>query len=211
MNGIDKHSAEAGPYPHLEFVVAEPLVPRFFLLLQQGVTIRSRIGCSVEAFLREEIKAEPETIEKIQSIVLDGKPVDNIGTAVLHDGATLALSAAMPGLVGATLRRGGAYSSFRSAITYRETGNACMSGEGWVNIKVFNLLMAELGPDLLRRGVLLTSADLLGFLADRAGEFQQGCSVTLNNYSIDFGMLGGNAGMRNADNKVLLSVSTGPA
>jgi hypothetical protein len=207
---IEKLSAEAGPYPHLVFIVARPLVSNFFLLLQQGVMIRTRIGCSVEVFLREEIKAAPGTIEKIQSIVLDGKPVDDIRTVTLHDGSTLALSAAMPGLVGATLRRGGAYSSFRSAITHHETGNACMPGEGWVHIKIFNLLMAELGPGILRKGVLLGTADLLGLLAERAPEFRQGCSVTLNNRSIDVGMLGGNAGLGSAD-KVLLSVSSGPA
>jgi hypothetical protein len=208
MNKIDRNSAEAGPYPHLAFVVAEPRVPGFFLLLQQGVMIRSRIGCSVDTFLREELKATPGMIEKIQSIMLDGKPVDDIGTAVLHDGATLALSAAMPGLVGATLRRGGAYSSLRSAITYHETGNACMPGEGWVNIKVFNLLMAELGPGLLRKGVLLESASFLGFLAERGQEFWQGCSATLDKRSVDVGMLV-SEGLGSAG-KIILSVSTGP-
>lgn len=210
MSRIDKHSAEAGPYPHLAFVVARPLVSSFFLLLQQGVMLRSRVGCSVEAFLRQELKASPGTIEKIQSIMLDGKPVDDIRSALVHDGSTLALSAAMPGLVGATLRRGGAYSSFRSAITYHEPGTAGTPGEGWVRIKIFNLLMADLGPDLLRKGVLLRSADLLGFLAVRAREFQQGCSVTLNSRSIDVGMLDGKAGLGKAD-QVFLSVSSGPA
>jgi hypothetical protein len=208
MNRIDGNSAEAEPYSHLAFVVAEPLVPSFFLLLQQGVMIRSRVGCSVETFLREELKAAPGTIEKIQSIVLDGRPVDDIGTALLHNGSTLALSAAMPGLVGATLRRGGAYSSLRSAITYHETGNVCLPGEGWVNIKVFNLLMAELGPNLLGKGVLLRSADLLGFLAEREQEFRHGCSVTLEKRSVDVGSLAG-AGLGNAG-MILLSVSTGP-
>jgi hypothetical protein len=198
-----------GSHPRLTFRVNEPLVARFFLLLQQGVLIRRRVGGIIDTFLREEIGAGPAMIEKIQSIVLDGKPVDDIRTVMLHDGSTLALSAAMPGLVGATLRRGGAYSSFRSAITHHETGNACMPGEGWVRIKIFNLLMAELGPGLLRKGVLLGTADLLGLLAERAQEFQEGCSITLNNRSIDFGMLGGNAGLGSAD-KVLLSVSSGP-
>jgi hypothetical protein len=204
----NKHSDVTGQYPHLAFVVAAPLISNFFLLLQQGVMIKSRIGCSVETFLREEIKATPETIEKIQSIVLDGRPVDDIGTAVLHEGSTLALSAAMPGLVGATLRRGGAYSSFRSAITYHETGDACVSGEGWVRIKLFNLLMAELGPGLLQKGVLLGSADILSLLAERAKEFQQGCSVTLNNRSIAVGMLKDGESLSGAE-KVFLSVSSG--
>ena len=204
-----KNSAEIEAYPRIAFVVAEPLVSRFFLLLQQGVMIRARTGCSVEAFLREEIKATPETIEKIQSIVLNGKPVDDIGGAVMHDGSTLALSAAMPGLVGATLRRGGTYSSFRGAITYHESGHACMPGEGWVSIKLFNLLMAELGTGLLRKGVLLSSSDLLGFLSERAQEFRQGCSVTLNGRPIDIRMLGNDARLGRAG-KVLLSVSSGP-
>ena len=205
---LDKPSSEPGQYPHLAFVVDEPLVPSFFHLLQQGVMIRSRVGCSVETFLREELKAAPETIEKIQSIMLDGRPVDDIGTAVLHEGSTLALSAAMPGLVGATLRRGGAYSSLRSAITYHETGNACMPGEGWLNIKIFNLLMAELGPNLLGKGVLVRAVDLFGFLAEREKEFRHGCSVMLDKRSVDVGTLV-DAGLGNAEN-ILLSVSTGP-
>jgi hypothetical protein len=205
---IDKSSSESEQYPQLAFVVAEPLVPSFFLLLQQGVMIRSRVGCSVETFLREELKVAPGTIEKIQSIMLDGRPVDDIDKAMLHDGSTLALSAAMPGLVGATLRRGGAYSSLRSAITYHETGNACMPGEGWMNIKIFNLLMAELGPNLLGKGVLLRASDLFGFLAEREKEFRHGCSVTLDNRSVDVGTLV-DAGLGNAE-KILLSVSTGP-
>ena len=205
---VDTQKAEAGPYPCLVFVVGMPLVARFFLLLQQGVKIRRRVGCSIDAFLREEIGASPATIEKIQSIMLDGKPVDDISSALIHDGSVLALSAAMPGLVGATLRRGGAYSSFRGAITYHETGMACASVEGWVRIKIFNLLMAELGPGLLRKGVLVEAVDLLGYLADRAQELRQGCTVTLDGKTIEVGRLQDDAGLAGAGG-VLLTVSFG--
>jgi len=205
----DKHPAESCPYPHIAFVVDEPLIARFFLLLQQGVKIRRRVGCSVADFLLDGIGAGPDTIEKIQSIMLDGKPVDDIGSALLHDGSTLALSAAMPGLVGATLRRGGAYSSFRSAITYHEAGKACASGEGWVGIKIFNLLMAVLGPDLLRKGVLLRSSDLLGFLMERAEEFTQGCSAALDGKPVDIGKLEKSAVLAGKD-QVFLTVEVGP-
>ena len=205
---VDTQKAEAGPYPRLVFVVDLPLVARFFLLLQQGVKIRRRVGCSVDAFLREEIGVSPATIEKIQSIMLDGKPVDDISSALIHDGSVLALSAAMPGLVGATLRRGGAYSSFRGAITYHETGMACASVEGWVRIKIFNLLMAELGPGLLRKGVLVEAVDLLGYLADRAPELRQGCTVTLDGKTIEVGRLQNDTGLAGAGG-VLLTVSSG--
>jgi hypothetical protein len=198
-----------GAYPRLEFVVDKGLVAGFFLLLQQGVKIRRRVGCSVDAFLRQEIGAAPETIEKIQSIMLDGKPVDDIRSALIHDGSTLALSAAMPGLVGATLRRGGAYSSFRSVITYHETGTACAPVEGWVGVKIFNLLMAELGPDLFRKGVLVSAADLLGLMIERAGEFGQGCSAALDGKPIDIGMLGKSTVLAGKD-RVFLTVKIGP-
>jgi len=193
----------------LAVLVEEPLIERFFLLLQQGVRVRRRVGCSVAAFLREELGAGPATIEKIQSIMLDGKPVDDIGSAVVQEGAVLALSAAMPGLVGATLRRGGAYSSFRSGITYHETGNACAPGEGWVSVKIFNLLMAELGPELLRTGVLVRLSDFFGFLMDRGEEFRHGCSATLDGEPVDIGTLAGCMRMADID-QVFLSVAVGP-
>ena len=194
-----------GNYPRLAFVVGEGQVAVFFRHLQQGVKIRRRTGCSVDVFLREEIGAVPETINKIQSIILDGKPVDDIGSALVHDGSVLALSAAMPGLVGATLRRGGAYSSFRGAITYQETEAACMPGKGWVRVKIFNLLMAEMGPDLLRQGVLVSANDLLSLLMERAGELRPGCSVTLDGRSVDVGSLGEGA-MPAGTDQVFLTV-----
>ena len=196
-----------GSHPRLAFMVNEPLVAQFFLLLQQGVLIRRRVDGSIDTFLRKEIGADPATIEKIQSIVLDGKPVDDISSALVHDGSVLALSAAMPGVVGATLRRGGAYASLRSGITYHETGKACMTGEGWVIIKIFNLLMAELGPGLLRQGVLVKTSDLAELLAERGPELQQGCSVTLDGISIDIRTLGGDATLAATD-QIFLSVSS---
>jgi hypothetical protein len=198
-----------GNYPRLSFVVDDGLIAGFFRLLQQGVKIRCRTGCSVDIFLREELGAVPETINKIQSIILDGKPVDDIGAALVHDGSVLALSAAMPGLVGATLRRGGAYSSFRGAITYRETEPACMPSQGWVCIKIFNLLMAEMGPGLLRQGVLVKTVDLTEMLAEWGVELQQGCSVTLDDRSIGIGAIGGGAIPAGAD-RIFLTVNRRP-
>lgn len=141
--------------------------------------IKARVGCSVMRFLREQIGLSPEAIERIQSVFLDGSPVDDLDSAMIRDGSSLALSAAMPGLVGATLRRGGAYSSFRSAITYRETGTQCASGEGFVQMKLFNLLMAELGPDFLRKGIYVSSSDLRDFLSGQSRDFWQGCRQIL--------------------------------
>jgi len=178
-----------GPYPRLSFFVEGILIAQFYFLLQQGVKIRRRVGCSVDVFLRQEMGASAETIEKIQSIMLDGKPVDDITSSLVHDGSILALSAAMPGLVGATLRRGGKYSSFRSGITYHETERVCAAGDGWVGVKIFNLLMAEMGPPLLRTGVLVRSSDLFGFLKEREMELERGCRIMLDHKPVEMSLL----------------------
>jgi hypothetical protein len=204
---MDEHSGRS--YPHLTFAVDEPQIALFFLLLQKGVRVRRRVGCSVEAFLRQELEVGPAALEKIQSIMLDGKPVDDIGSALIHDGSALALSAAMPGLVGATLRRGGAYSSLRNAITYHEDGKAGLSGEGWVTIKLFNLMMAELGPGLLRHGVLVHAADLVDISAKGSQGFPKGCTVTLEGKPVDIEVLEGIVELQ-GNNPVLLTVATGP-
>lgn len=208
MSLINSCSAGIKSYPRLVFVLDKPLVSDFFLLLQQGVVIRCSIGCNVATFLREVLKAGEETIKQIQSIILDGKPVDDLDSALIKDGSIIALSAAMPGLVGATLRRGGGYSSFRSAITYHETGKTCGRADGCVRIKLFNLLMAELGPGLLQRGVFLRSADFLDFTAGLSQDFWQGCRrTTLDNKPVDVRELRDGAWLAGTD-QVFLSVSS---
>jgi hypothetical protein len=192
--------------PHLDFIVDRPLVSEFFLLLQQGVVIRCRANCSVAAFLREELRAGEKTIAKIQSIMLDGRAVDDIETALVKDGSVLALSAAMPGLVGATLRRGGAYSLFRDAITYHEKVEACSLKEGSVRIKLFNLLMAEMGPGLLQRGVSLNAEELLKVLAGLSQDFRKGCrQIDIDGKPVDLRKLKDSL---TAEDEILLSISS---
>jgi len=175
----EKSDFNSSVYPHLCFVIAGKWMTPFCLLLQKGFMIRANVGCSVEGFLREQIGLSPHIIETIQSIFLDGSPVDDLASAIIKDGSRLALSAAMPGLVGATLRRGGAYSSFRSTITYRETGTQRVSGEGFVQMKLFNLIMDELGPDFLKRGIFVRPSDLMDFLSGQSGDFWRECVQVL--------------------------------
>ncbi|HET6515484.1 MAG TPA: hypothetical protein VFG09_10025 [Thermodesulfovibrionales bacterium] len=162
-------------YPRLSFVIDESHISHFFLLLQRGVMVSARAGSSIRSFLQEEIGLSSQSVERIQSVFLDGRPVDDLDSAIIKDGSCLALSAAVPGLVGATLRRGGVYSSFRSTITYRETGSQGGSGKGYIRVKLFNLLMKDLGSAFLRRGVVVSFSELRDFLEGRSSDFWQGC------------------------------------
>lgn len=152
----------------------------FSHILQQGFFVKIITGSILEEVLIEQLGIEGEYIEKkISTIFLDGRPVDDLHSAVVHDGSTISLSAAMPGLVGASMRRGGTYASFRSAIDYREKEGVDVPHEGFIEIKLFNLVMIELGPLFFKRGIYVRSDNLAEFIAPMAADLWTGCTLML--------------------------------
>jgi hypothetical protein len=84
--------------------------------------------------------------------------VDDLDGAVISPGCLVALSAAMPGLVGAVMRRNSPYASFREAISHPGQAGDEQAQEPascLVRVKLFNAVMREWGPELLSRGILL--------------------------------------------------------
>ncbi len=148
----------------------------FTPLLQQGVGVRTRTGISLREFVCDVIELSPEYLEtRIQTLFLDGRAVDDVDAAIIENGAVVALSAAMPGLLGATLRRGSYYSAMRGEISYKKAERPASAGEGVVLVKLFNLLVREVGPILLSRGVWIRGRDLHDFFSSRSSRFWQGC------------------------------------
>jgi hypothetical protein len=93
----------------------------FTNLLQNGFRVEILAGHTVKMLLCGDFGVEEDYLEnRIKTIFLDGKPVDDVNSASVNNGSILALSAAMGGLVGTTLRRGSALCSFRSGITYQQ-------------------------------------------------------------------------------------------
>ncbi|HXE98541.1 MAG TPA: hypothetical protein VN642_19215, partial [Dongiaceae bacterium] len=74
------------------------------------------------------------------------------------------LSAAMPGLVGATMRRGGFYAALRRGISHAAESKTAAGECGTVRLKLFNLLLTELGPLVLARGIILEQGELKDLL-----------------------------------------------
>ena len=138
-------------------------LPRFDALFQRGVRVLALCGRSVHQFLTDELGLAPEYVrDRVSTVFLDGDVLDDLEKAVLRAGSTLALSAAMPGVVGAALRRGGYYAAMRSAIT-RDQELASSETEvatALVTVKLFNLLLKDLGPILLRRGIVLDAREV---------------------------------------------------
>ena len=125
-------------------------------------------GLSIKNLLCGNFNIEEDYLEgRIQTVFLDGKPVDDVDKALVLHGSVLALSAAMPGLVGSTFRRDGALAAFRSSITHQQEGRVPNGQEGVaVWIKLFNLLVNEMGPQFLKNGIIVEREDIRSVLED---------------------------------------------
>jgi len=148
----------------------------FSPLLGQGFTLKIRTGISVRDLLCRQIGVSDDYLDqRIQTIFLDGKVVDNVDTAVIRQGSALALSAALPGLAGATLRRGGAYAAMRSQISHKNNTVDDSAENGTVTLKLFNLVALELGPMFLKQGIWIDGKNLENFFQRVPDFFWNGC------------------------------------
>jgi len=159
-------------------LVAEPkLFDKFLQLLQKGVKVKARVGSTVLSFLCDDLGLSPEYVDKrIQTLFLNGKAIDNPDTAVLKEDSTLALSAAMPGVLGATLRKGGYYARMRNEISHQEQSQGITVHEGFILLKLFNLLPEEIGPAVLGRGIWMKGEELNHFLKELPHDVLGMCS-----------------------------------
>jgi len=143
-------------------------LPALAPVIQKGFYVEIDTGCSVRDLLHTQWELPDEYIDRrISTLFIDGKPVDDLDTAVVEEGATLAMSCAMPGLVGAVMRRDGLLSSFRSGITYMQAENKDVKKRGYIQVKLFNMLIKELGPGFLKGGIQVDVDDFDPVLMDK--------------------------------------------
>lgn len=135
-------------------------------LWQLGVEMNAQTGTTIRDILCRQIGIDDAYLdERIQTLFLNGKAIDDPDRTMVADKSTIALSAAMPGLAGATLRKGGSYASFRQAITDTACGVAADAyQQGTITLKLFNFIAQELAPILLRYGIKVETDALLPVL-----------------------------------------------
>jgi len=145
----------------VELEVDAAILPSFFSLLEKGVVLPAVTGCTLREFLCGQLGLSQAYLEqRIQTLFLDARPVDDVDAAVIRDGSTIALSAAMPGILGATMRKGGRYAAFRRGISQRAEEKRSSAASGRVTVKMFNMVARELGGRLLESGVEIHGRDL---------------------------------------------------
>lgn len=172
-----KTPSQLSPAPmDLALTMSGSAVSRFFPILGEGLLVKGPGGENVEGFLQKAAGVSPAYLkDRVQTVFLDGRALDDCSTTVLGDGAVLALSAAMPGLAGAVLRRGGFYAAMRRPISHEGGGAAAAGAEITVTLKLFNLVARDLGPGLLGRGILLPGSRLKDFIARQGRWIWKGC------------------------------------
>jgi hypothetical protein len=136
----------------------------FKALLQRGVGIAEGAGTTVRGFLEDVLGIDAAYIEeRLQTVFLDGRPVDDLDGAIVRPGAVLALSGAMPGLAGATMRKGGYYARMREGITHEGHDLAHpFHRDGVVVVKLFNRPLADLAETLASRPLLARHREVEG-------------------------------------------------
>ncbi|MGD8766034.1 MAG: hypothetical protein PVG87_27250 [Desulfobacteraceae bacterium] len=175
------------PAMQLCMVVRDDLVPLFFRLLSQGVFIFIQAGSSIKELLCGQLGIQEEYLdERIKTIFLNSKAVDDVDSTIVESESTLALSGPMPGLAGATFRRGGFFSGMRSQISYDKSLSAAPKNAGKICLKLFNLVVKELGPTFLERGVWLKRKQIQDFILENADQLTNGCiSAKLDGQDIE--------------------------
>ncbi|NNG01077.1 MAG: hypothetical protein HKM93_16930 [Desulfobacteraceae bacterium] len=148
----------------------------FAQIFSKGVDLPMEDNRSIRDFLCLDIGIPDAYLDhRIQTVFMNGRPVDDVRAAMIGDGAVLALSAAMPGLVGATLRRGGHLAAMRKEITYENSTSSPPADAIRIRIKLFNLIAHELGPVFLNHGVQVSASDMVDVLTMFAKRFRQDC------------------------------------
>ena len=165
---------------NLSLILEKTLIPIFYQLLSKGFSIHAETGCTMKELLCEQLGIKDDYLdERIQTIFLDDKIVDDVDSAVIREGSILALSAAMPGVLGATLRKGGRYAPMRRQISHDKDMPSDLHKKGEVTIKLFNLIVRELGPLFLEQGIHVKRQDFFDIVARNENVFMAGCKKAI--------------------------------
>lgn len=151
---------------HIKSRIKPSCLPGLLTLMGKGIMVPIQGGQALTSMLSDQLGIDPDYLaNRVQTIFLNSQPVDDTATAILEDGDMVALSAAMPGLVGATFRKGGHLAEFRKRISYRrEEAETILPSNGTVTVRMFNVIAKELGPSMMELGQNVDGGAALSFL-----------------------------------------------
>jgi len=164
----------------------------FWALLSYGFKLEVNVGCSLFDMLCKQIGINENYLnEKVQTVFLNGKAVDNFYDENVHDASVIALSSAMPGLVGAVFRKGGILAPMRSEnVSHKETEPMNHHNIGHVILKLFNLIASDLGADFYQQGICIEGQHFSRYIQLKQAVLEKRCKkITVNGKDCTIGDL----------------------
>jgi len=154
--------------------------------LRRGFRMEVHLGRSLWDVLTRDCGIDPDYLRnRVQTVFLNGSPVDDFRDPVTSSGQNIALSAAMPGLVGATMRRGGFYAGLRQGISHRQDPEEARAETGWLLLKLYNFPATELCPVILSRGMVLEASECRELISCLNKHWEQGqASIVINGHGM---------------------------
>lgn len=182
----------AEPSVEIKITVAENRLSLMRLVFGYGIQFEVSAGTRVSDFLQQALCTDADYIEnRIQTLFMDGRAVDDPESEEIHNPCTLAVSAAMPGVFGAAFRKQGTYSELRrhcSEIRQNQENRVKQGKLVAVTVKCFNQVAADLGDELLEAGVVMDLKDFLDFWARQGSILEKdNAAVSVNNTRIHAG------------------------
>lgn len=153
--------------PRLTLKVQTGQISKLSAVLQMGFYLPVPAGSSVKAVLDAAGFSPSYLQDKVKTVFLDGTAVDNLEAERIKHRSVIAVSGAMPGLVGAIFRKDSPISGLRSNVAKRPYDRSHQHGDELVLLKMFNIIAEEMGPELLRSGLTVAGKDMENFFANR--------------------------------------------
>ncbi len=164
----------------LHLTVAPGAVRRWRMALHSGFCFRIPAGLTVRGLLTDELGMDADYVEnRVRTVFLGGRPVDDIDAARVHHGAEMTLSTMLPGVAGITMGRGNLIAAYRADITYSEDAAEQDEGRTVIFVKLLNFLAPETGHLFLARGIGLDATAWNRVVPDRDAAFWDGTSRAL--------------------------------
>ena len=141
----------------------------FSRLMQSGFQVKTHAGSSIKNLLCSQFNIDEQILEnRIKIIFLDGKSVDDPEIAKIKEGSIVALSPPVGGLVGTTFLKGSPLAGMRNDITHFDySTNTVTSEKVMITIKLFGLMIGEVGPTFLQQGIWLTKENMQFLVLER--------------------------------------------
>lgn len=155
------------------FSVNDSKMLGWLTLTSGGVDVELTVNLDVRTLVTRELKIPDDYLEnRIQTVFLDGSPVDDIDEAIVRPDQDLTLCTALPGAMGICMRRDSPLKAYRAGIGHCEDCDQLVDPKpGRITLKYFNFIAREQGGSLLQRGVILKPAPLKRFLESRDADF----------------------------------------